>query len=836
MKKRLLRTLFLLWIPYILSAQTGTLVHVPAREYIPGETLVLHCLFSGNISLVERMVLYIRPAGNRAYRQYPMKYNGSEWTGIVPGTDLSGGDMEYFIMAELSHGGVISTPDDSPFDYPLTIRDTKSDEASIRKSTTRPEGEGVPAEYIILAPEPGGTIQCNDFVVAVSLFNLPDIDLSSIRLELNGTDFSSYLEKSQDIITLTLPPETLKPGMYTATLHARNHYGTLFRPETWTFTLISTEESIQRIDRSLSGQAGTEFRWEDVDGEPNNLFRITGRINGTVQGITLGISGLWVSNDSRRYQARNSFNAYARTSYTDLELGTFYPELSRLTLYGNRVNGAMIRLKLNFLNLTYLRGELLREVLNRAELDSSSRTWTISSFTYSRNIQVIQPEIRIGSFLNWKMTLMHARDDTASLDPALNIKDYNADTDSYVFQGNSPVDNLVFDNSITLKLDNQRLVWSHNLALSMTNRNIRGGVHDSITIGDKIISLSDKLPDFISPEKMSRFFIINENTTLPIPAEVSEDLADFRLQPYKIMDYPSLAYWTTLRLNYYNNLITWTLKHIAPEFSSLAYPGLQTDIHLSEIGDRIRLFRNRLIVTLRYSSQYDNLLGQQKEYVTNTNSVSSAMSVMPGQELPTVSMSFRYYLRENDLNTAVDTLSEFFASAATDQRIRNENLYQMVTLTQPLKTGGIHSDLTINYIRALRKDKIPNRPPDYISPDYSLNLWSVSALTQWSSTLTQTLSWSLMDNNISRTSDFTYQTFAGKMEKSLWKNKLYGTFEIKWTHASGDVAFDQYQLSPELRIKIFGNDLFLNLHVNKLNQSGTTGMTTRFYTKYTYQF
>ncbi|WP_400167170.1 hypothetical protein [Fidelibacter multiformis] len=836
MKNRLFRTLFLLWIPCILSAQTGTLVHIPVREYTAGETLTFQCLFSGNISHVDGVVVFIRPAGNRAYHQYPMKYNGIEWTVTIPGTALSGGDMEYFILAELSHGGVISTPDDNPFDYPLTIRDMETGKASVPEHTTSPEEGGIPAEYIILAPEPGGTIESGDFVVAVSLFNMPDIDLSSIRLELNDTDYSSYLEKSPDIITLTLPPGTLEPGMYTATLYAQNHYGTRFSPETWTFTLISAQESMQRIDRSLSGQVGTEFRWEDVDGEPNNLLRFTGRITGSIQGITLGLSGLWVSNESRRYQPRNSFNAYARTSYTDLELGTFYPELSRLTLYGNRVNGAMIRLKLNFLNLTYLRGELLREVLNRAELDSSSHTWTISSFTYARDIQVIQPEIRFGSFLNWKMTLMHARDDTASLDPALNIEDYNPETDSYIFQGNSPVDNLVFDNSITLSLDNQRLVWSHNVALSMTNRNIRGGVHDSITIGDEIISISDKLPDFMSPDRLSRFFIINENTNLPIPAEVSEDLTEFRLQPNKIMDYPSLAYWTTLRLNYYNNLVTWTFKHIAPEFSSLAYPGLQTDIHLSEIGDRIRLFRNRLIVTLRYSSQYDNLLGQQKEYVTNTNSISAAMSVMPGQELPTVSMSFRYYLRENDLNTAADTLSELLTSAATDQRIRNENLYQMFTLTQPLKTGGIPTDLTINYIRTLRKDKIPNRPPGYISPDYSLNLWSASALTRWSSTLIQTLSWSLMDNKISRTSDFTYQTFVGKIEKSLWENKLFGAFEIKWTHASGDVAFDQYQVSPELRIKIFENDLFLNLHINKLNQSGTTGTSTRFYTKYTYQF
>jgi len=325
MKKRLFRTLFLLWIPCLLSAQTGTLVHIPVREYIPGETLTFQCLFSGNISHVKAMNLFIRPTGNRSYHQYSMKYNGIEWTATVPGNALSGGDMEYFILAELSHGGVISTPVDNPFDDPLIIRDMKTGEVSVTESSSMSEEGSIPAEYIILAPEPGKTIESSDFVVAVSLFNMPDIDVSSIRLELNGHDYSSYLEKSPDIITLTLPSGTLEPGMYTVTLHAKNHYGTYFNPETWTFTLISAQESMQRIDRSLSGQVGTEFRWENVDGEPNNLLRFTGRITGSIQGITLGSSGLWASNESSHYQARNSFNASSLSSIHKSSSSSFSP-------------------------------------------------------------------------------------------------------------------------------------------------------------------------------------------------------------------------------------------------------------------------------------------------------------------------------------------------------------------------------------------------------------------------------------------------------------------------------------------------------------------------------
>jgi hypothetical protein len=836
MKKVLYLLILFIWFHALLYPQSLSLIHVPVREYSGDDALYFECLFTGDFATLTSVTLYARPVGNRGYQQYPMHFNGLEWVGRIPHKDLRTDDMEYFIMAETQYDGVISVPDKDPFDAPFRIIYTGTEDRERRPADVSGETGTLKADYLILSPEPGSTVEKEDFVIALSLFNVPDIDLESVQIEINGINRTVYAEKSPEIITLTLPKELLQTGIYNVTIRASDHYGIAFRTETWTFTVTGKTEARRRISRTFNGQLSSEFRYEEAEGIQNNLFRFTGRMNGNIQGIDVGASGMWVSNDSKQHQPRNVANAFIRSPYADLELGTFYPEISRLTLFGNRVHGGLFRLKLKFFDLTYLQGRLLREIDGRAQRDTISREWSITSYTFARQVQIIQPAFHLGEQLSLKFTAMHARDDTASLDPAITIENFNPDTDTYSFKSSTPVDNLVFDTNLSLNLDNYRFVWTHNLALSMTNRNIFGGAADSIILGNETVNIAEQLPSFMSPEKISYFFIINKNSTLPIPAELNEDLTGFTMYPLKISEYPSLAYRTSLRLNYYNNLITWTFRHIAPEFTSLAYPGFQNDIHVSEISDRIRLFRNRLIISLLYSNQYDNLLKQKKEYVTTTNTVSAGLSVLPGPELPTVTVSFRYFLRENDLNTPADTLSEILQSAAMDQRIRNENLYQLFSLTQPFTMGDIPTDFALNYIRTLREDKIPDRPADYRSPDYSMNLWSLSGTTRWSSTLIQVVSWTFMQNEMGNSSQYTYQTFSGKLEESFWQDKIFGALEIKWTHTSGDVSFNQYLMTPELRIKLFENDLIINVHFNKLDQKGTSRITRRFYTKYSYNF
>ncbi len=837
MKKFPTLLILLVWIPALLMPQPMSLVHVPLREYSGDDALFFECLFTADVNTLTSITLYARPSGNRGYQQYPMHFNGVEWVGRIPARDLPPGGMEYFILAESVSDGVISAPDTDPFNSPFRITYTGTEvDGENRTMLSYREGGTLQAEYLILAPEPGSTVEQENFIVAVSLFNVPDIDLESVRILINSIDRTAYIEKSPELLTLTLPSELIPGGLQTVTLQASDRYGTPYREERWSFTVTGGGKARRKLSRSLNGQLSSEFRYEETSGIQNNLLRFTGRINGSIQNIQWGASGMWVSNESKNSQPRNTAGAFIRSPYADIEAGTIYPEMSRFTLYGNRVNGGLFRLKLGFFDLTYLQGELLRPVEGRAELDSTSQIWSITSYTYSRQVRILQPAFHLGEHFSLKFTAMHTRDDTASLDPALHIQDFNPDTDRYTFRGSRPADNLVFDTHLSLNLDNYRFLWTHNLALSMINRNIYGGADDSITIGDQTFDIASSLPSFLQPEKISYFFIINENSTLPIPASLDETMSELKLHPLKISEYPSLAYRTSLRLNYYNNLITWTFRHIAPEFSSLAYPGLQTDIQVSEISDRIRLLKNRLIITLLYSSQYDNLLKQKKEYVTTTSTYSAGLSVLPGRDLPTVTVSFRYFLRENDLNTPADTLSEILQSAATDQRIRNENLYQLFTLTQPLKTGEIPTDLTLNYIRTLRRDKIPDRPEDFINPDYAMNLWSFSGTTRWSTTLVHILSWTRMQNEMGNGSEFTYQTFSGKIETAFWKEKMFGALELKWTHAAGDVSFNQYILTPELRFRLFENDLIMNVHFNKLDQKEKSRMTTRFYTKYSYRF
>ncbi len=835
MKHCITYLIFLLIIPLFLQAQSFSISHIPVNEYTEEDPVYVECIFNGKPELVISLSIYARPSGNSGFQQYSMSYNGIHWSGRIPVTDLRSGGMEYFIMAELVTGGVISFPSVNPFQYPLKILYVGESTDLPSRSLTRTEEGYIEGDFIILSPEPGAVVESKDFVVAISLFNVPDINLESIRIEINGIDRTAFAQKSEEIITLTLPENMLRTGSYTVMFRAENDFGTVFKPKTWTFSLMGEAAARRHVSRAYSAQVSAEYRYEETQKIRNDLTRFTGRFTATVQDVNLGGSGTWVSNESPNYQPRNFVTAYARTSYADIEIGMLYPEISRMTLYGNRVKGALLRLKLKYFDLTYVQGQLLREIGGRAILDTTSRVWDISSYTFARDIQIIQPSFNLGQKLSIKITAMHARDDSSSIDPVAFIANYNPDTDSFRLNGMTPSDNLVFDTNITLRLDQNRLIFSQNAAVSLTNRDITGGAADSITLGEDIINIADRLPSSLSPEKISYFFIINQNSTLPIPAEMNEDLTGFKLYPFRINEYPSLAFWTDLRLNYYNNYITWTFKQIAPEFMSLAYPGLQSDIRISEISDRIRFFTNRLIVTLKYSNQRDNLLGRKKEFVTRTNSASAGISVAPGPGLPTASLSYRYYIRQNEVSVSLDSVINQEGIQAIDQRVRNENLYQMFVLTQPLKTGNIPSDLTINYVRTVRTDKIPDRPENFISPDYNMNLWSLSMLTRWTPGFSQNISWSYMRNEIGNSSLFSYQTYLIKLEKDIIREKAFGSVQCKLTTTGGDISFTQYMVIPEFRVILFGNDLVINYQFNKLDQSGDSRLTHRFYTKYSYK-
>lgn len=827
--------IYLLIIPFFLQAQSFSISHVPVNEYTEDDPVYMECLFNDDPGLIITLSIYARPSGNSGYQQYPMSFNGIHWSGRIPVSDLRPGGMEYFIMAELVTGGVISYPSANPFQYPLKI--LYVGEAVTTPQTSRKlTDEGfIDGDFIILSPEPGSVVESKDFIVAISLFNVPDINLESVQIEINGIDRTVFAQKSEEIITLTLPENMLRPGSYTITFRSENDFGTVFKPKTWTFSLIGEATARRRVSKTYAGQLSAEYRYEETQNIRNDLTRFTGRFTGTVQDVNLGISGTWVSNESPNYQPRNFITAFARTSYADIEIGMLYPEISRMTLYGNRVNGALFRLKLKYFDLTYVQGQLLREIGGRALLDTTSRVWNISSYTFARDIQIIQPVFNFGNKLSIKITGMHARDDSSSIDPVAFVADYNPDTDTYRLNGMTPSDNLVFDTNITLRLDQNRLIFSQNAAISLTNRDITGGAADSITLGEDIINIADRLPSLLSPERISYFFIINQNSTLPIPAELSDDLTGFKLYPLRVNEYPSLAFWTDLRLNYYNNYITWTYKQIAPEFISLAYPGMQSDIRISEISDRIRFFSNRLILTLKFSNQRDNLLGRKKEFVTRTNSASAGISVAPGPGLPTASLSYRYFIRQNEVSVSLDSIINQEGVLAIDQRIRNENLYQMFILTQPLKTGNIPSDVTINYVKTVRTDKIPDRPENFISPDYNMNLWSISMLTRWTPGFTQNISWSYMRNEIGNSSLFSYQTYLIKFENAFFREKVFGAVQGKLTTTGGDISFTQYMIIPEIRIILFENDLIINYQFNKLDQSGDSRLTHRFYTKYSYK-
>ncbi len=642
------------------QSNIGEIFHSPPSAYRSGDDLDLKLVYYGDAAVLSQIFLMYRAVGGKAFAQAPFQKEHIEWQLSLSGNELPRGGLEYFILAETNYGGAISFPKDNPELNPIYLEDLAPAEAEFSSLEADLSRGTADADLLILSPEPGSTVADGELVIAVSLFNVPDADLSTIRLFLDNQDITSYATISQDIISVVPPEKMLANGTHTLTLQVASQFGTIFKPLSWSFT----QSSFVKEEKNIFGRRGRfslEYRNEKQQSVRNNLLRAQLRYEGSVSDVNYGLYTNWVSNDDPRYQPRSVYNLFIESNYLELYLGDFNPNISRLGLWGNRVRGTDINLKLGLVNFHFVRGQLLRPVTGKISYNDSTMHYQHRTYTYGRNVIALRPSIGRGHTFQAWLSLIQSRDDTSSLHVSKIIPDFDMNIHTLERLGNKPVDNLVLALGNEIHLDGRRLSWSQELAFSLTNRNIAPGVRDSIALGETVISLSETLDSLgvpFNPSDISFLFIFNENTVLPLPASITEDLG-LEIQPLKIGKYPTLAYVTNLSLNYYQNYITMELRRIAPEFVALANPGNPADTKIFDISDRIRLFRNTFFINLQYRTQRDHLIEGTKEFTTRSSNMSVALSLMPGQELPTANVAFRSYLSENSASR-VDTIVSLY--------------------------------------------------------------------------------------------------------------------------------------------------------------------------------
>jgi hypothetical protein len=804
------QTLFSLLLAAETLAQPlgAELFHSPPANYRAGESLELKALYYGDAAPLSQMLLMYRAIGGKAFVQAPFQRVNVEWQIVLAGNELPRGGLEYFILAETLGGGAVSFPAVNPESSPILLQDMAPAEATLADSEPDLSRGTADADLLILSPEPGSTVAEGELIIAVSLFNVPDADLSTVRLMLGKEDITKYATISPDIITVVPPKKLISNGTHTVTMQLASQFGTIFKPLSWSFSLAAFVKEEQEI-YGRRGRFSLEYRNEKQQSVRNDLLRAQLRYEGSVSDVRYGLYTNWVSNDDPRYQPRSVYNVFLESNYLELYLGDFNPSVSRLGLWGTRVRGTDINLKLGLINFHFVRGQLLRPVTGNISYFDSTRQYQHRTYTYGRNVLALRPSFGQGEKFQAWFSLIQSRDDTTSLHVSKIIPEFDEQRHSLERLGNKPVDNLLFALGNELHLDGRRLSWSQELAFSLTNRNIAPGVRDSIALGETVISLSETLDSMgvpFNPNDISFLFIFNENTVLPLPAKLTDDLA-LEIQPLKFGKYPTLAYLTNLSLNYYQNYITVELRRIAPEFVALANPGNPSDTKIFDISDRIRLFHNSFFINLQYRTQRDHLIEGTKEYTTRSSNMAVALSLMPGPELPTANVAFRSYLSENNA-AVVDTIISLYTDENDqlremriyrDPRLGSRNLFQIYSLVQPVTIAGLKNDLNFTLMLTDRSDQITNRPPNFQNSNMNIGMWSASWTSRWQPQTQWSLSYTSSQSKTGADQRYLYNVYALKLVQKFFSDALVWNAALQYTDAWGTAVYQQGSLQSEFR-------------------------------------
>ena len=752
----------------------GVIYHQVPEEAMAEAPLTLEAVVETIDGAVASMTIYHRIKGQSSYREIAMsEANPGLYVATLSAIDLQVEGLEYYLIAVLEDESVIAYPMEDPPSHPVSVPVSPNPEAMAGSQDMFGGIMIEQSDLLILSPEPNKTFVPEDVVVAISLFNLSDVDLSSIQLILDGVDVTAHADLSADIITYS-PPD-LGAGQHDIEFRATTLAGNVYQPVSWPFRVAGRVTRTAERAFQHSGSITPNYRHDDIDGQVLDVSSLRFAYRGGWDWLKFR-SRLKLTTEEDPFKSpRNRYFIAFETPVFNLGLGDVTPRLNRFTLDGKRVRGYDADLNLKYFHLRIVKGELERNIQGRPKsayaVDeyqafesglADTLRLTRKGYAFKRDVLAVRPSFGSGERFQWGFSYVKAKDVISSVrndvDGLISITDStfsaryfeDADYDSttnarlvsfqdiinlantnsnfdYVlpdsnWAGKAPHDNLVIGSDLALVLSKRRFTIQSGFALSMLNKNIWDPVLslkelDTFAPGDTsedgtILGNID-LANIPDPADFEDYFHINLNQVplLPIATDSASLAHPFQL----IAKMPSLAYYTTANLNYLNNFITLEFQQVGPDYNSLANPNIQKNVRIRTLSDRVRLFRNKLFLTLLYRSTDDDIVKLEDDNITSTATVNLSGNLNLGYGLPGVSLGTRTYTRDNGI-VLLDTISNTTMGGGADTYIdrRSSTLTKSLNfgLTYQLRLLSSTHDLSLNVANTDISDQIADRRPD----------------------------------------------------------------------------------------------------------------------------
>ncbi len=495
----------------------GELIHIAPREAVEGSTLTLDAIYTGDLDDIQSAKVLYRLAGQVGYLEAEMSIGDVKLSGNLPGEIIGAPGIEYVIVVSLNNGGLVAYPISSdPLSDPQFVAVS---EASLADVAAGGVGENF-GELIILTPDPGTIMSFGDpMIVAVSLFNLDNIDINSVRVTFDNADVTAYSLITTDLITYK--PDALSAGKHTIFIEVSNIYGVRLSSTSWNFDVQSQAQQI--FDMSVNGNLNVSHRADLINISSANIDTVIGgdtvsvaNYTPTSQAVTrvdfsTNVNFDWAkvklfanltSKEDPGLQPQNRYGMKVRTSWLKYAFGDETPMMNRLALWGKRVRGHNIDARFKYFNLHVVSGQTSRAVTGTASFDTTGSEWKRSGYSFERGLFAIRPSFGSGKNFQLGMFYVHTRDsintvplkpdgwdastfseefitDNGSVVVGFGDDTYTLNGESreiqYFLSGNNPEDNIVVGSDIKLALDDHRFVLEGSAAFSLYNRNIIDG-------------------------------------------------------------------------------------------------------------------------------------------------------------------------------------------------------------------------------------------------------------------------------------------------------------------------------------------------------------------------
>jgi len=792
----------------IAFSQESILYHVPPQNVSSGESVkIIVSLFSDARVLESK--LFIRSTNSLNYIEEDLSFNGSSWQYDIPSDRITQVGLEYAIVFRLDDGSTLAFPRGDPLKNPFNLvigppkKRTRSFER--RKSYFQDSKEFQTKDFLVLSPEPGSTISPGDELIAVSFFNIPDIDTTSIKVTIDGQDLTSLASIGGGIISLI--PGAQDPGPHSIIVESMTKYDQPIRPLSWMFNTDKGEWSIMdeisysgKVDGRASAQASGEqiVSYSEINGKFNLDLKWVG-FKGTTRLNT---------RDSPFAQPLNRFsgNLYFG-KYLNLYTGDFYPSLSQFTIDGRRVRGMGIDLDLKWLKVQSVSGELNSPVQrlggvdgglllmnNETSIDSATGNPIFflerTGYTFKRNISAMRFSGELFSRFKFGLHYLKAKDDIGSIDLA--IDDYgtfNVDSSAYaglsmdmstgnytydeflqVAQNNNslvdltdtkwnyrdPEDNLVVGFDIGTIMDKRRLDFTFTWNMSFFNRDIWEG---PMSLSEMDIALDDSLDGIIGRQYDDNGIIIQggliETKDLPDPLGFSDLFTvNINMTPLVPIDVMSIeehpiASIINMPSSAFNMKLAgnYPLSKFIVEYRQVGpeFVSLGNPFLASNIREFLITNRMALLdAKLMLTTGFkhrDNKILETVANPLNTNTLTMNLSFLPGAGAPSYILNIQSISKNNEKED-LDRIGESLVDNRDDNRATNV----LLSLNYPVTYRSIKHNLVLNYNTVINTDKLSgDRASGYFFSGSDSKSITVSIVSRFQSPLRTMLNLSAMD-------------------------------------------------------------------------------------------